>query len=175
MFQFFYALPIPVAVATLFVLFLLWTLIHLLAEKTRLWHWMSTGFVLIWVVVILAATILGRSVGIRELRFLPLQPLLLGTYNNPEYFRTLLMNLLLFIPLGIGLTSALPTGWTVDRRIRWAILLGFALSLLIELVQLIFSLGYAEVDDLLTNTLGTALGGCQLYLGKLLYRRKNTK
>ena len=38
------------------------------------------------------------------------------------------------------------------------ILLGLAFSLTIELLQLITRLGYADVDDLINNTLGAAIG-----------------
>ncbi len=175
MYEIFYALPISVAVSVLCILFFVWTIVHLLAAGSKIWHWLNAGFVLVWAVIILRVTVLHRSTGIAELRLLPLQPLLLGTYNNPEYFRALLMNLLLFVPLGAGLTSALPTRWPVKRRIGWTILAGFVLSLLIELAQLVFSLGYAEMDDLLSNTLGAALGASQLRLGKYLRMEESTE
>lgn len=37
--------------------------------------------------------------------------------------------------------------------------LGFLLSLLIEATQFVFYKGVAELDDLMLNTLGTAIGG----------------
>lgn len=65
----------------------------------------------------------------------------------------IILNILLFVPFGYLLPSLFP-------RLRWwqVILLGFACSLCIELLQLITKLGYADVDDLINNTLGAAIG-----------------
>jgi glycopeptide antibiotics resistance protein len=38
------------------------------------------------------------------------------------------------------------------------IFLGFLLSFTIELLQYIFEVGYADIDDIILNTLGTAIG-----------------
>lgn len=175
MYVIFYALPIPVALAVLFVPFFLWAMVNLLAEGNKIWRGLNGCFLLIWIAVILKVTVLHRTDSVTELRLLPLQPLLLGTYNNPEYFRALLMNVFLFVPLGAALTSALPMSLPIKKRIGWTILAGFLLSLFIELIQLTFSLGYAEMDDLLSNTLGTVLGTCQLLLGKCLCERERAE
>ena len=65
----------------------------------------------------------------------------------------IILNILLFIPFGYLLPSLFP-------RLRWwqVILLGLVFSLCIELLQLITKLGYADVDDLINNTLGAAIG-----------------
>lgn len=65
----------------------------------------------------------------------------------------IILNILLFIPFGYLLPSLFP-------RLRWwqVVLLGLAFSLCIELLQLITKLGYADVDDLINNTLGAAIG-----------------
>ena len=65
----------------------------------------------------------------------------------------IILNILLFIPFGYLLPSLFP-------RLRWwqVILLGLAFSLCIELLQLFTRLGYADVDDLINNTLGAAIG-----------------
>ena len=65
-------------------------------------------------------------------------------------------NFVLFLPLGFfGRALFQNTGKTV--------LFGFLLSLCIEVLQVIFKLGYGEVNDLIQNTLGTVTGAC-LYL-----------
>ena len=66
---------------------------------------------------------------------------------------------ILFIPFGFLLCGA-----TDQPRTSRILLLGFLLSLSIELCQLLFRLGWFEVDDILHNVLGTYLGIC-------LYRR----
>lgn len=64
-----------------------------------------------------------------------------------------LLNVLLFLPLG----GFLPLLWNGFRSFRRTVLFGFSLSLFIEVLQL-FTFRASDVNDLLTNTLGTALG-----------------
>ena len=45
-------------------------------------------------------TLLGRKVGIRELELIPFYTLTTIPYNN-EAIRTLLMNIILFVPFGL--------------------------------------------------------------------------
>jgi len=49
-----------------------------------------------------------------------------------------------------------PVGFLARRR---AIPFGFALSALVEVTQYLTASGYSDVDDLMFNTLGAALGG----------------
>lgn len=67
------------------------------------------------------------------------------------------MNVLVFIPIGLALCLAF-------RRIRlWQIVvIGMALSVGIELLQLFFKRGCTDVDDVIHNTLGSVVG-CGLY------------
>lgn len=73
--------------------------------------------------------------------------------TNWSELRNIILNILLLIPFGYLLPTLFP-------RLRWwqVILLGLAFSLTIELLQLITKLGYADVDDLINNTLGAAIG-----------------
>ncbi len=58
-------------------------------------------------------------------------------------------NVLMFIPIGLLLTPSL--------GLR-SILVGFLLSLGIELCQLVFGLGFSELDDVIHNTGGVIIG-----------------
>lgn len=63
------------------------------------------------------------------------------------------LNVLLFLPLGV----LLPLLWA-DYADRWRVIrFGFCLSLLIECCQM-FCLRMTDLNDLMTNTLGAALG-----------------
>ena len=90
--------------------------------------------------------------------------LLQGAWEEPIAFAFesligIVQNIILFIPFGFLLCGA-----TDQPRTSRILLLGFLLSLSIELCQLLFRLGWFEVDDILHNVLGTYLGIC-------LYRR----
>lgn len=67
--------------------------------------------------------------------------------------KTTLLNVLLFIPLGF----LLPVLWDRFRDCKKTLILGFGMSLTIELLQ-IFTLRATDINDLITNTLGTFLG-----------------
>ena len=70
----------------------------------------------------------------------------------PQALEGIVVNLLLTLPIGYLLPQLLPL--TAVR----AVLLGAGVSLCIELIQLITRLGMFELDDLIYNTLGVALG-----------------
>jgi glycopeptide antibiotics resistance protein len=78
----------------------------------------------------------------------------------------LLGNIAAFVPLGVALAIATfpsrPAGRSVRRfRARWwlrILVAGFLLSLGIELIQLAIPSRATDVDDVILNTLGTAVG-----------------
>lgn len=64
-----------------------------------------------------------------------------------------LLNVLLFIPLGLFL----PLLWSRFQSLRKTVLFGFCFSLGIELLQ-IFTFRSTDINDLLTNTFGMLVG-----------------
>lgn len=79
---------------------------------------------------------------------------LIDIVNSPlEYIKNTILNIILFIPMGF----LLPVIWREFRSIKKVIFMGLAVSLMIEVLQ-IFTFRLTDIDDLITNTLGTALG-----------------
>lgn len=70
-------------------------------------------------------------------------------------FTNSFLNVLLFVPLGFFL----PLYWKNFKKLHWTVLFGFCTSLLIEILQ-IFTFRATDVNDLITNTLGTLAGWC---------------
>ena len=65
----------------------------------------------------------------------------------------IIMNVLLFIPIGFF------AGGALEKKHIWnALGIGFALSFFIELTQLITTRGVFNVDDIIHNTLGCVIG-----------------
>ncbi|ANI88460.1 hypothetical protein A9P82_03565 [Arachidicoccus ginsenosidimutans] len=62
-------------------------------------------------------------------------------------------NILLFVPVPFCLSALFGIS-------KWSTLLlyGFLCSVAIEVVQFIFKIGFADINDVLTNTIGTLLG-----------------
>ena len=88
--------------------------------------------------------------------------------RQPEMYRSMLMNVFLFVPLGLSLPYLFGGG--TAKRILLTILIGFLLSATVETIQYFASIGMAETDDVICNTLGTAIGSCA-YLLSLLWRK----
>lgn len=64
-----------------------------------------------------------------------------------------IMNVVVFVPVGLLLSC-------VSRRLkRWMVLfIGLGISLSIETLQYFYHKGFSEVDDIIHNTLGCAIG-----------------
>ena len=74
--------------------------------------------------------------------------------RNWGQLRIILLNILLFVPFGY----LLPVLWKKADRWWITVLLGFALYLAVELLQLVTRLGMFDVDDLINNTIGAGVG-----------------
>ena len=104
-----------------------------------------------------------------QIELIPFVGLIQIFHNSVRVFLYLFVgNLIWFVPLGI----LLPLLTKVQRS---TILWGFLLSLYIEVSQYIFGTGVSEVEDLILNTAGTAIGyGLFLLLRKVWRRRKKS-
>lgn len=81
-----------------------------------------------------------------NLNLIPIIPMVDDLKNS-------VLNVFLFIPIGV----MLPLGWGKLRELRYVIRFGFGISLCIELLQML-TFRATDVNDLITNTLGTYLG-----------------
>lgn len=79
-----------------------------------------------------------------------------------KYWRDIMFNILLFLPLGFLLGT-----WK-------GAIFGVILSLSVELTQYVFVLGYCEADDLVNNTIGFALGVIIIKVSNRFCREKHT-
>lgn len=81
----------------------------------------------------------------------------------------LLGNVLAFVPFGMILPMLTPK----CRNFFHIVLLGGDFSLFVETIQLISKVGSFDVDDLILNTLGAALGYLVYRLIRRYFRRKH--
>ena len=74
--------------------------------------------------------------------------------NSPlSYMKNTILNIILFIPMGYFA----PSVWKNYRSLKSMFFMGFAVSLGIELLQ-ILTFRLTDIDDLITNTAGTVIG-----------------
>lgn len=108
------------------------------------------GALAIYFVLLFYLTVLSREPDKVNVVYLDL----FWGYDNPQHFMEKLLNIAIFIPVG------LLAGFLFKRhRVLIALLIGLAVSLSIECSQLAWSRGEFDVDDLFNNTLGAGIGG----------------
>ena len=84
-------------------------------------------------------------------------------FRDSRFLYLSALNMVMTAPLGV----LLPLAFQKYRHFTSTLLAGFFTSLTIEILQL-FCFRATDIDDLILNTLGTALG---YFLGKLLFSR----
>lgn len=104
-----------------------------------------------YLAVIMAITFFSRESGSRQ----GLDLEFLSTWGiNDRNNAFVIENILLFVPYGI----LCPVAFWHMRKFWSCLLAGALTSLLVELLQLLTGRGYFQIDDILTNILGTVAG-----------------
>lgn len=116
------------------------------------WKWVNLVLFCVVVGFILWRTVGNRSGGKREICLIPFYSFVVAR-SSPERYRSMIANILLFIPFGMTFPFCLQ--W---YPVRTTILAAAGFSLLIELSQFVLALGLCETDDVIFNTLGAFLG-----------------
>lgn len=167
-YHFIYCLPLQNIVIVMLLAVIIWAGISMFLKQKHLQYINILGFVFS-VCVIFYATILGRTVGTtNELILTPFYSFTEAKIQ-PEIYHSILMNCFIFVPFGLSIPFALPKN--AKHKIIISIISAVIFSVAIELVQYKFSLGRAEVDDVLCNTFGAAIGTIS-YLSFSIYTRR---
>jgi glycopeptide antibiotics resistance protein len=117
--------------------------------KTGL-RYSATLLLIEYVFLIFCSTVIFRAVSAtRQYDFHPF-----WSYDRPELLVENIMNVFVFVPVGMILGSLLKVkgSWLV------ALLIGCSISITIEALQFWFMKGFSEVDDVMHNTLGCVIG-----------------
>lgn len=128
------------------------------------WLWLIVAALVVWLIdgrritprpllaayilFILMETIIGRKVGVGRVELVPF-----WSYSHPELRMEIILNYMLFIPLGVLLYLCF--GEKLGLRV---VIAGLLLSVSIEIVQLVFRIGLFEFDDMIGNTVGCLIG-----------------
>ena len=148
----FFVQPIIQVCIETVLMFVLWTVLMLILRGKARRVAACVGFLLA-VALIIAMTVWGRRSGSRcELSLIPLITFVRAK-STPVLYRSLLMNVLLFMPIGFLAGCGL-RGMTFKK----VLLLGSGFSVFIELLQFVFKKGFCETDDVIHNVLGCIIG-----------------
>lgn len=144
------------------MLVILWATIKNLADKSLWWRLFNAVVFLGIVAVILYMTVYTRGEN-------PQAPVLMPFHSfmeakiQPELYRSMLMNIFLFEPIGLSLPNILPQK---AHPVAVTVAVALFLSLGIEASQFYFHLGRCETDDVIMNTLGATIGAAAYGLVK---------
>ena len=88
------------------------------------------------------------------------------------YLTEIIINILMLFPLGLLLPIALGSKSNNSHTVTWwhGVLIGFTVSLVIEILQYVTGVGFFQTADLIHNTVGCLAG---FTIGKLLLLKKS--
>lgn len=121
--------------------------------------------------VVFYLTLGNRGSGQYGVRLMPLQSFAAAKLQR-EYYRTMLMNAFLFVPVGTAAGLLLPESRKPWQRLLLTVLLCMGLSLAIEWGQYALQAGWAETDDVICNTLGSLIGCSAVWLKDMPVRKE---
>ena len=167
-----YTQPLWRVAAEILLGVLLWTVLFatLDKQKPKLWRILNLCILAASVFAVVYMTMLRRSAGERELILIPGNFLQEGKQLH-EIYRSFLMNILLFTPLGLTLSAVLSSKMKPWRCVWLTVLLALGFSLAVETVQYFAGLGRAEADDVLANTFGAFIGALHVPLASAVINR----
>ncbi len=167
MFWYVYQLPIPLCAAFIFIFMLAWVVItfKLGVGRQRAWRLCNFCFFVIYALVIIYGTLILRGETDTDLHLQPFRLIILAQ-SVPEAYRSMFMNVALFIPFGLTLSYSFGNRFPLGRTVLICTLSGLLLSTAVEAAQYVFSRGIAEVDDVICNSLGAFIGALPLCLQK---------
>ena len=92
---------------------------------------------------------------------------LLGGKSPLDFFYNLFGNIVWFIPMGIFI----PTLGKKNRGFGRVVLIGALVSLSIEALQFVLRTGVSDIDDVISNTIGTAIGFLLYFICHIVKKR----
>ncbi|WP_225426607.1 VanZ family protein [Companilactobacillus hulinensis] len=92
---------------------------------------------------------------------------LLNARSLVDFFYNLYGNIIWFVPMGFFI----PALGKKDRKFFKVVLMGALISISIEGLQFILNTGVSDIDDVILNTVGTAIGYLIYFVGNWLKNR----
>ncbi len=165
-----YKTPLWIVTLLLIIFALIWMKINAIAslniKRQKAWRLLNCVFLLFASYFIIHITLISRTLEIKILNIKPFS-LIFASFTQPEIYRSVFMNVALFVPFGIVLSQLLPKHSEPRLRFAIVILSGLLFSICIECVQFVYSLGQTEIDDLICNTFGSMLGGVTVFYDRI--------
>lgn len=143
------------------ILFTTWAYLkikgYISKKSEKVWKILNSVCLILFTLLVVYRVLLNRAPGsvVSKVEFIPfLSYIEYFRGNNPEAFITNRANILLFFPFGLLLFEFLKT----KKRVIIYLIIAFAFSFALEALQYVFSLGVAQIDDIIHNTMGAFIG-----------------
>ena len=127
-------------------------------------RWSSVLLLIEYIFLLFCSTVIFRPTG--ETSQYDFHPF--WSYNRPELLVENIMNVIVFIPVGMILGSLLRVNYGSRLRVKgswlpngsWLMvaIIGCGISVTIESLQFFLMRGFSELDDVMHNTLGCMIG-----------------
>lgn len=173
--QLFYALPLYCIFISSMLALIIWNILYIclkvrFSKTLNLFAYLNKILSIISIFVIIYITILSRKSCIQEIEMIPFHSFIKAKIQ-PELYRSMFMNIVLFFPIGIFM----PFSFKIRsyKNIFYTLIFALAFSISIETLQYIFSLGYCEIDDVIMNSIGVALGTLSFLISKFIEKKVN--
>ena len=149
-----YIQPLHRIMISMILAAVLWGYLGNREHGSRRWRILNAAVFAGIAAVIFYMTVCARGEETAEAVLVPFQNFR-EAREQPELYRSMLMNVLLFFPIGLSLPFVLGK-WKLSVPVT--VVLACLSSAGIEYLQYRYSLGRCEVDDVIMNTLGTYAG-----------------
>ena len=156
-----------VYVVVYYLMILLFRLLKIKYNHKRS-HVLSVFLLLVYTTAIFYIVFMSREVGEYSGANLRLFSSWGKTNTTHAYF---VENIIMFVPMGI----LLPCSYGRFRKVYKCVLTCLLISLVIEIIQYIFGIGIAEIDDVLNNTIGGFIGWCIWRVCAVCYKNLTQK
>lgn len=134
-------IPMAASIALYFLFF------HLIGKKQTIGHIITAFVFCVYLIGVWSATgVCIRASFSPNIVYIPFVDMIRGPVDT-------VLNVIMFVPMGFFL----PILYEKYDELGKIALVGFLLSLAVEIIQL-FGFGATDVNDLITNTVGTCLG-----------------
>lgn len=159
MFGFLYRMPIWIVFFAIFIVLVLYGKFISVdrVQNSRAWRILNLILIFASAIFILEMTLTSRTASSNGLYLIPFRFLSLAKINI-EIYRSITMNIALFIPFGMFISSFSTPHLKIKKGIIIAVTSALFFSVAIEYAQYLLHCGETETDDVIFNTLGALVG-----------------
>lgn len=168
MFYLIYRIPMSFVPLIIVIMVILWTVIMRFKPQKydKAAKLFSRIMLCVSVIGIVYITLARSGTHSREVYLMPFH-ILSEAVGETDFYRSMLMNIFLFVPFGLFAPFSLSDKLKTNRKILLTVFAAVLLSVAVEILQYLFCKGRSETDDVLCNAFGALIGSISYILYKI--------